>query len=586
MRVPSYLRAFCALAVVLLFLGPTHVWADDFDFDEGTDEGDDGEFNFDEGGEGGDQGGDDGSFDFTDGGDAQPDEPQYVADPNSATYKTLEEADGYSKQNKHAQASLLYHQVLKAEDDTAMALRGRASYELGRTLYQMGLYQSSLAQFDKVLNIGPTSEYFLPTLQWLVLISRELPGEPQRAQRIYDNYLNYFPEQVDPAILSEVGLLMGQAAYSSGMLSDAIFFFENVEEASPYYPRANFIKGVTFVRQYEGMNAVDSFKNVLRWIQEQEDMTDDMERMQELAIMSLGRVFYQVGHILWTGGERPKAVKSWNTAIKYYSSFGQSSPMWLDSLFEASWTYYRVDNFNKALGLLLTLNSPFFNDEYYPEAMLLQAQIYYTNCHYDRVMYILEEFKEVYPPLQKRLDAQLTNLIQPEDVYKFLEEILKSDAEFDPTTQQVLNAALQDRELSRLLNYVTAVDDEIAKIQGFEKGWAKHELAQALIQDLQFTKNFASVEVGRMAKARLERVADELKDLKNRALDIEIETTEKFADMAEQKGLDPTAMQAFEAEIDALMKADDEHLFWTFDGEYWKDELGYYWYYITSRCGR
>jgi hypothetical protein len=23
---------------------------------------------------------------------------------------------------------------------------------------------------------------------------------------------------------------------------------------------------------------------------------------------------------------------------------------------------------------------------------------------------------------------------------------------------------------------------------------------------------------------------------------------------------------------------------WTFDGEYWKDELGYYYYHVNSRC--
>ena len=29
---------------------------------------------------------------------------------------------------------------------------------------------------------------------------------------------------------------------------------------------------------------------------------------------------------------------------------------------------------------------------------------------------------------------------------------------------------------------------------------------------------------------------------------------------------------------------DDEHFGWRFDGEYWKDELGFYRYRITSKC--
>jgi hypothetical protein len=31
---------------------------------------------------------------------------------------------------------------------------------------------------------------------------------------------------------------------------------------------------------------------------------------------------------------------------------------------------------------------------------------------------------------------------------------------------------------------------------------------------------------------------------------------------------------------------DDEHLYWPFDGQYWKDELGYYRFKIRSVCTR
>lgn len=498
----------------------------------------------------------------------------------------MQQANELSGAGKYYQASLLYHQVLQGTDDTAKALEGQARYELGRALFQLGFYQSALGQFNKVLQIGPSSEHFMPTLQWLVLIAREMPGEPERATRIYENYLNMFPEQIDPAILPEVGLLMGQAAYKLGKLDDAVFFLGHVDASSQLYGKARFLEGVTFVRKFNGEQAVESFKDILKWTKESPDKTREMVRVQELAIAALGRVFYQVGHNLWTQDSRDKAVSSWNTAIKYYATFDQTSQHWLDSLFEASWTYYRVDNFNKALGLLHTLNSPFFNDEYYPEAMLLQAQIYYTNCHYDRVMYILEEFNAIYPPLREKLEGQLTNLLGPEDVFKFLMATNESSGSFDPTTKQVLNAALQDRELRRMLNYIAELDSEIGAIRGAAKGWSDQPLAQQLVQDIEFTKQFASAEAGSAAKTRLERVVDELADLQKRARFIEIETTEKFADVAAAKALDPTAVAEFEREIQAMMSADDEHLFWTFDGEYWRDELGYYWYYLTSRCGR
>ena len=35
-----------------------------------------------------------------------------------------------------------------------------------------------------------------------------------------------------------------------------------------------------------------------------------------------------------------------------------------------------------------------------------------------------------------------------------------------------------------------------------------------------------------------------------------------------------------------IVKPDEEHVIWPFDGEYWRDELGFYRQTITSKCGR
>ena len=34
------------------------------------------------------------------------------------------------------------------------------------------------------------------------------------------------------------------------------------------------------------------------------------------------------------------------------------------------------------------------------------------------------------------------------------------------------------------------------------------------------------------------------------------------------------------------VQVDEEHYLWPFNGEYWRDELGFYRQQITSRCGR
>lgn len=549
-------------------------------FDFGAEEDSSGGFDF---------GGDESASDSAAAPAATPAAAPGVIDTSSPAYSRYTEAQSLIESKQYLQAAQILNDTIAAGDDASFAMAAQLHYELGRALFEAGFYQSALNHFDTVVQQGPSSKEFDLTLPYLVLIGRELPGEPRRYSRIYDNYLDKFPTEVPTALTSEVGYLLGMAAYRESKLDDVVFFVGHVAEDSPYYPKSRYLEGVTYVRQNKGEPALDSFKEVLRWLDakaQKEKLSNDELRLREFAIAALGRVFYQVGSTLWKMGEREKAAKSWSTSIKYYNAFSRDSAMWLDALFEASWAYYRVDNFGKALGLLLTLNSPFFADKYHPEAMLLQATIYYTNCHYDRVVDILTDYKATYDPLKKQVDTLVSRLFQPEEVYDFLYKVQNADKEsYDSTLQLVLEASVQDRELRRGLAYINMLDDEQKRIKA-NSGIATTLLGQNMIQELEAARTLSIVEAGAKGKQRLERLQEELRDLSNRALDIEIETTEKYAARAELKEQDPNALVEFEKQINDVMKADDEHLFWTFDGEYWQDELGYYWYYIYSRCGR
>ena len=533
----------------------------------------------------------DGGFDFggDGGGSSSASTTPTEIDTSSSAYAKYTEAQNLINSKQYLQAAQVLNEAISAGDDASFSMAAQLHYEFGRALYEAGFYQSALNHFEMVVQQGPTSKEFDLTLPYLVLIGRALPGEPNRYSRIYDNYLNKFPTEVSANLLSELGYLLGMAAYRESKLDDVVFFVGHVAEDSEFYGKSRYLEGVTYVRQNKGEAALDSFKEVLRWLDAKASkgaLTGDESRLREYTIAALGRVFYQVGSTLWKMGEREKAANSWSTAIKYYNAFGRNNSMWLESLFEASWAYYRVDNFGKALGLLLTLNSPFFNDKYFPEAMLLQATIYYTNCHYDRVVDILSDYKATYDPLKTQVDALVARLFEPKEVYDFLHMVQKADkGSYNPTLQQVLEAAVQDRELMRGLAYIEMLDDESNRVKE-NKAIAGTPLGESMIQEIEAVRMLSVEDAGKKGKQRLERLQEELRDLSNRALDIEIETTEKYAARAELRDQDPNAMAEFEQEIDKIMSADSEHLFWTFDGEYWNDELGYYWYYISSRCGR
>ena len=45
-------------------------------------------------------------------------------------------------------------------------------------------------------------------------------------------------------------------------------------------------------------------------------------------------------------------------------------------------------------------------------------------------------------------------------------------------------------------------------------------------------------------------------------------------------------VSATESRIFGVVNPDDEHFIWPFDGEYWRDELGFYRQEVESACGR
>ena len=106
-----------------------------------------------------------------------------------------------------------------------------------------------------------------------------------------------------------------------------------------------------------------------------------------------------------------------------------------------------------------------------------------------------------------------------------------------------------------------------------------------LVQDSSVAREFAVSELGELVRARLERIKSELVDLnvnRERIL-FEVERAERGQIDAEMKAEMSLASNDTK---EGKIEVNDEQLYWTFDGEYWKDELGFYQFLVNSSCSR
>ena len=179
-------------------------------------------------------------------------------------------------------------------------------------------------------------------------------------------------------VRDELYYLLGRYHYPKGTSKTRSTSLAVCRRRSEFYPKAKFLEGLTHVRENHGKIAADAFKAILRKVKQYDDpdkVPKALKESEELANLSLGRVFY--------------STKQYNQAIKYFEKLPArcargAAPDWRASLFEASWAYFQEDGDSKALGNIHSINSPYFETEFYPESYILKAVIYFNRCNYDR----------------------------------------------------------------------------------------------------------------------------------------------------------------------------------------------------------
>jgi hypothetical protein len=90
-----------------------------------------------------------------------------------------------------------------------------------------------------------------------------------------------------------------------------------------------------------------------------------------------------------------------------------------------------------------------------------------------------------------------------------------------------------------------------------------------------------------MARKRIERLVGEFAALHTRVVKIKFEILEGEKRQEEEDlRSEQSKSRDHKAKDIVTINVDDEHQFWPFTGEYWRDELGYYRYKLANKCGR
>jgi hypothetical protein len=283
-------------------------------------------------------------------------------------------------------------------------------------------------------------------------------------------------------------------------------------------------------------------------------------------------------------GERDVDGRLLGAAVDAWSRIETGSEYWLDALFEGSFAFFLADEYSRAMGNIHTIFSPYFEKAYYPEALVLKAVIFFYNCQMENAGAMVAKFHEKYDPVQVELGKQLAQVKDNQAFYNFLERVREGKADLNPAIRGIVNSALDDRTVLRHLEYVKQLDDEDDRLKREPSAFKSSSVGARIMQDTALAKSFAIEQTGNLARGRYERLISELQDFMNQidAVDLEVATFERGQLSQEMQSQQVTAERAGGGKVEV----DEEHQVWPFNGEYWRDELGFYRQQVTSQCGR
>ena len=219
-------------------------------------------------------------------------------------------------------------------DYIAQDTRGRdydtAVYYLAESLFQKNDRVASRTYFAQLVQeIGARSKYYQQALERLIELSLILDEKDGVDQWLAE--LDRVPADKRAA---SVPYVRGKYAFSVGNFDEALTWLAQVPAESEYGFQAQYFLGTAHVAKKDLGKATQAMAALL----DREARNDDEKRVQELAQLALGRLYY----------ERDQPTK----AIDSYLLIDRKSDLFPDALYEVAWVYVKSQQFDKALRAL------------------------------------------------------------------------------------------------------------------------------------------------------------------------------------------------------------------------------------------
>lgn len=446
------------------------------------------------------------------------------------------------------------------------SFRTRIYYLMGKSFYNLGLYQASAFQFGMVVSAGK-SDFLIDSLNKLEHVSTDiLHSNAMLNYALSKVRLSNFPKEYQ----NKLRLIISEVYLGNKQYDNAIKILDKVERSSQEYYRAKYIQSLSYAEKNSPKRAFREFRS----LQQSRSDAEVTDVIKVNATLGMARSAYQ--------------AKNWKRAVSLYRQIPRDTPQWHDSLFELSWAQMRAAQFRSALSNFHSLHSPYYDEMYQPESLILRSIIYLYICKHDELDKVLTVFQKTYNPIKDKLVSYTKARKRPKGTFDTLYNVhkqykmgLKVEDIKSEIPVVVALAILREPLVKNYIMYAERLENEqeILTAQAFASNALQRYVSNMLRKRLDNTKKSA----GRVIMNNLRQMRAQIIELSDQYDFIRYEMLG-----AKKEAVQKEALEGGNSTIDAKMNRDfyvkNGYEYWPFKGEYWLDEIGNYYFLGTSSC--
>ncbi len=347
-------------------------------------------------------------------------------------------------------------------------------------------------------------------------------------------------------------------------------FLANIPKSSDYYPRAKILQAALAVRapEFRFKSAAEYLTEAIKLLEN--NKSSDAYEQTNMAWLALARIAYE--------------NRAFDIADSFYRKVDVNSHHLRDAVLEDAWGQLFAGEFEKALSLTHALHAPFFNKAWLPDLLLIEAASYLGLCRYDMSSQAIEAFRATTLADAPALNAYMAST-PAHDFYNQILQYAENPAG-SPIPASVYKRVLNDFQFRTLHKTIRKLSDERKAISQFAgANFASLSKIQAIYDESisLHQQRMATVLAGIYDKTLAELHALDI-SASQIAIEIRLAERQREADCLKIVASGGTCDMSSGSNQNASFEKRDNDVYWSFDGEFWRDEILYYVSGVSSLC--